>query len=72
MLLIIGYCMLGGAAAFGLLYLIYRRKVRKDTLTKQSLLHISPPIIGIINLILAVAFMLKLAKELQLNIFYMV
>lgn len=58
MLFIICYCIFGGAAAFGLLYLIYRRKVKKDNLTKKSFLYVMPPIIGIINFILAGIFML--------------
>lgn len=52
------YCVLGGGTAFGLLYLIYRNKVKKGTIEKDKFLHNAPLIIGIINFVLAASFLL--------------
>ncbi len=57
MLYIISFCILGGAAAFGLLFLMYRRKIKKNTLNSKSVFIKAPPVIGVINLTLAAAFM---------------
>ena len=50
--------MLGGGIAFGLLYWIYRMKVKRNTLTEKSLYNTLPPVVGVINLLLAAAFTL--------------
>lgn len=57
MIFIIGYCILGGVIAFGLLYWMYQRKVKRNSLTNKSFLCVAPPIIGAINCILAGTFM---------------
>ena len=58
MLYIISFCIFGGAAAFGLLFLMYRRKIRNNTLNSKSIFIKAPSVIGVINLTLAAAFML--------------
>ncbi len=58
MAFIVIYCILGGGITFGLLYLIYQRKVKKGTIAKEGFLHRAPVIIGSINFVLAASFLL--------------
>jgi hypothetical protein len=58
MLFIIGYGIIGGGIAFGLLYLMYRQKTKNNNLKSKSFLCVVPPIIGVINCVLDGIFIL--------------
>lgn len=56
-LFLTGYIVIGGAATFGLLYWVYRRKINKGTLSTKSTYARIPPIVGLVNFILPSSFM---------------